>query len=142
MNDNMWEKIKNTLMYIWQLPQNLCGIIWKRVNGNNIIVEVENYVATLVGAKIYLMRSGGGVTLGKYVFISQTYKDQSAVILHDCGHVKHSKILGPLYLIVIGIPSILHAWLNGYIGCCKKSNEGYSHFFSEQWADRLAEEIC
>lgn len=137
----MKKKIIDTLLYIWQLPQNLCGLIWKRIKKDDVIVEVENYVAILVGAKVYLMKAGGGVTLGKYIFISQTYKDQSTVILHECGHVKQSKMLGPLYLIIIGIPSILHAWLNDYIGCCKKSEKGYSHFFSEQWADRLAEEI-
>ena len=81
------------------------------------------------------MKAGGAVTLGQYVFISQTYQDQSAVIRHECGHVKQSLILGPLYLIVIGIPSILHAWLNDYIGCDEE--EGYSHFYTEKWADKL-----
>ena len=46
-------------------------------------------------------------------------------------HVKQSKILGPLYLLVIGIPSILHAWLNDYIHCCANHNEGYYHFYTE-----------
>lgn len=85
------------------------------------------------------MRSRGGVTLGKYIFISQTYSDQSNVIKHECGHVRQSKILGPLYLIIIGIPSILHAALNGYIGCCKNNPKGYYHFFTEHWANKLME---
>lgn len=128
-------KILKAIKYIWQLPQNLLGVLWKNVKKESIIIEISNDDLRNVEAKGYLMRAGGAVTLGQYVFISQTYRDQSAVIRHECGHVKQSLILGPLYLIVIGIPSILHAWLNDYIGCDEE--EGYSHFYTEKWADKL-----
>lgn len=124
-------KFINIAKYMWQLPQNLCGLAWKAVKKNSRIAQVDTEDARSVGAEVWLMKAGGGVTLGKYIFISQTYQDQSAVIRHECGHVKQSLILGPLYLIVIGIPSILHAWLNDYIGCCNKHEEGYYHFYTE-----------
>lgn len=125
-------KIKNIVEYIWQLPQNLCGIIWRNVKKNDIIARVGSTDASEVDAQIYLMKSGGGLSLGKYIFISQTYKDQSLTIKHECGHVRQSKILGPLYLLVIGIPSILHAYLNSYIGCCwKEGKYNYYHFYTE-----------
>lgn len=126
--------------WVWQLPQNLCGIAWRRIKKDSIIAEVGNSIASSVNAKVYLMKTGGGVTLGKYIFISQTYQDQSKVIKHECGHVKQSKILGPLYLIIIGIPSILHAALNDYIGCCRKHKGNYYHFYTEKWANKLMEE--
>lgn len=121
--------------WIWQLPQNICGILWKSFKKDSIIAKVGSPESDKLGAIIYLMKAGGGVTLGKHIFISQTYTDCTKVIIHECGHVKQSRILGPLYLLVIGIPSILHAWLNGYIGCCR--NSGYGHFFTEKWADNL-----
>ena len=136
----MWKKIKKFIIdWIWQLPQNICGIVWRSIKKDDIIIEVGNGTSYIVGAKVYLMRSKGGVTLGKFIFISQTYLDQSSVIKHECGHVRQSKILGPLYLIIIGIPSILHAALNGYIGCCKNNPNGYYHFFTEHWANKLME---
>lgn len=116
--------------WVWQLPQNLLGVLWKNIKKDSIIIEISNDDIESVGAKAYLIKAGGAVTLGKYVFISQTY-----TIKHECGHVKQSKMLGPLYLIVIGVPSILHAWLNDYIGCDEES--GYSHFYTEKWADKL-----
>lgn len=122
--------------WIWQLPQNLLGVLWKRVKKDSIIIDISNDNIRSVGATAYLMRSAGAVTLGKYIFISQLYTDQYITIKHECGHVKQSKILGPLYLIVIGIPSILHAWLNNYIGC-DNTPEGYLHFYTEKWADKL-----
>ena len=121
--------------WVWQLPQNMLGMLWKNIKKGSIITEISNDDIESVGAKAYLIKAGGAVTLGKYVFISQTYRDQSMVIKHECGHVKQSKMLGPLYLIVIGVPSILHTWLNDYIGCDEES--GYSHFYTEKWADKL-----
>ena len=128
-------KFLEAIKYIWQLPQNLLGVLWKNVKKESIITEVSNDDLRSVEAKGYLIKAGGAVTLGQYVFISQTYQDQSATIKHECGHVKQSLILGPLYLIVIGIPSILHAWLNDYIGCDEEKD--YSHFYTEKWADKL-----
>ena len=128
--------IKNILSnWVWQLPQNLLGIIWKMIKKESVITSISNYDIRSVDAEAYLMKAGGAVTLGKYVFISQTYRDQGMTIKHECGHVKQSKMLGPLYLIVIGVPSILHAWLNDYIGCDEES--GYSHFYTEKLADKL-----
>ena len=117
--------------WVWQLPQNLLGVVWKNIKKDSIITPISNNDIESVGAKAYLIKAGGAVTLGKYVFISQTYRDQGTIIKHECGHVKQSKMLGPLYLIVIGVPSILHAWLNDYIGCCKKHKDDYYHFYTE-----------
>ena len=127
--------IRNILYWIWQLPQNLLGVLWRNIKKDSIITDISNNDIKSVGAKAYLIKAGGTVTLGKYVFISQTYRDQGMTIKHECGHVKQSKMLGPLYLIVIGIPSILHRWLNDYIGCDEES--GYSHFYTEKCADKL-----
>lgn len=132
-------KIKNIAEWIWQLPQNICGIVWRRIKKDDIIISTGNSTSFSLGAKVYLMRDGGGLTLGKYIFISQTYIDQNSIIKHECGHVKQSKMLGPLYLIIIGIPSMLHAAFNGYIGCCKRHKDGYYHWFTEKWANKLME---
>lgn len=131
-------KLKSSLLWLWQLPQNLCGIIYKSITEDNRICVIENNDSRSVGAKVYLQKTNGGISLGKYIFINQDYIDKEIVIKHECGHVKQSKILGPLYLLVIGIPSILHAWLNNYIGCCWKNGEyNYYHFYTEKWANKL-----
>ena len=131
-------KLKSSLIWLWQLPQNLCGIIYRSISEDNRICVIENNDSRSVGAKVYLQKANGGISLGKYIFINQDYIDEEIVIKHECGHVKQSKILGPLYLLVIGIPSILHAWLNNYIGCCWKNGEyNYYHFYTEKWANKL-----
>lgn len=124
-------KLKDVLMYVWQLPQNLCGLAWRSIKKDSIIATIYTLDSDAVGAEVCLMKAGGGVTLGKYIFISQTFTDQALTIKHECGHVRQSKILGPLYLIVIGIPSLIHAALNDYVGCCNNKVEGYYHFYTE-----------
>lgn len=125
--------IKFICDWIWQLPQNLCGVVYKNINKNNRIAEVENEDSRRVNAKVYLQRYIGGVTLGKYIFICQDYTDKEIVIKHECGHVKQSKILGPLYLIVIGLPSIIWAMTYNYIA----PYNSYYDFYTEKWANKL-----
>ena len=116
--------------YIWQLPQNILGSLYKECISDNIITRV-NYDAT--DYECYLTRSGGGITLGRYIFVNQHFKDLSNVILHERGHVKQSRILGPLYIIIIGIPSILWAGLHNIIA----PNKSYYWFYTESLANKL-----
>ena len=102
---------------------------WKNVVLNDrVILKVDTNF-------IYLTRNGGGVTLGRYIFVNQNYKDLSNVILHEIGHTKQSRILGPLYLIIIGIPSISWAGLRRLIPALKKIN--YYSLYTENWANKL-----
>ena len=118
--------------YIWQFIQNTLGIIYKGYLKDNIITIVDYSVTDY---EYYLTRSGGGITLGRYIFVNQNYKDLTNVILHERGHVKQSRILGPLYLIIIGIPSISWAGLRRLIPALKKIN--YYWFYTESIANKL-----
>lgn len=122
--------------WIWQLPQNLIGLIYKLIN-NSSLLPYSNETSVSLNAEVYLLPYRGGVTLGKYIFVNKSYYDLSSVIRHECGHVKQSRILGPLYLVIIGIPSLLHACINNYVGCCSNSPKGYYHFYTESWANKL-----
>ena len=118
--------------YIWQLPQNILGSLYKEYISDNIITRV-NYDAT--DYECYLTNSGGGLTLGRFIFVNQHFVYLEETILHEIGHVKQSRILGPLYLIIIGIPSISWAGLRRLIPALKKIN--YYWFYTESWANKL-----
>lgn len=120
--------IKFILDWVWQLPQNLIGIIYKSLIKEDIILTNtnDNFILSLT-------KKGGGVTLGKYVFVNQNYTDITKVIKHESGHVKQSLYLGPLYLPVIGLRSLIHASLHSTI--CKTKD--YYHYWTEKWANKL-----
>lgn len=52
------------------------------------------------------------------------------------GHVRQSRMLGPLYLPLIGLQSLCHAAVH-YDLCGRKKYKPYTHFWTERWADRL-----
>ena len=117
---------------IWQLPQNLIGSLYKEFISKDIITRI-NYDASIY--ECYLTRGGGRLTLGRFIFVNQHFTDLEETILHEIGHVKQSRILGPLYLIIIGIPSISWAGLRRLIPALKKIN--YYWFYTENWANKL-----
>ena len=125
------EKIFDFIVkYIWQAPQMLAALIWYLIKKKHILY---NSVGKFY--KVYVGANRGGVTLGDRIFISKCYQGEylSLVIAHESGHVLQSKYLGPLYLFVIGIPSILWAATHRWIAP-KKS---YYVFPTEAWANKL-----
>lgn len=130
------KKILNFISkWIWQLPQNLCGYIYKNISKNNRKEKIENTAIKKLEIEAYVKTSSGSVSLGKYIFISERRKNNRNTILHECGHSKQSRILGPLYLIIIGIPSITWTILHGHIPYFWKYS--YYSFYTERWADKL-----
>ena len=123
----MKEKIINILLYIWQLPQNILGLIIITIYGANKVYELD-------GIKYrYCSIFPGGISLGNYIIV---YSAEDNIIKHEYGHTIQSKCLGPLYLIVIGLPSIIWAGLYGNI--IPYTKNGYYKFYTEKWADKLA----
>lgn len=128
--------MKKVLHYLWQLPQNICGLVYKAILNKkcNLHSESENF-------KCYLKDSRGSVTLGKYIFVYRESRNLEESILHEKGHVVQSLRLGPLYLLVIGLPSLLHCWYNDFVDCCWTDGKyHYEHFYTEDWAEDLAYE--
>ena len=122
--------MKQLLMYLWQLPQNLLGLLYRDI----LTYKDEVYLLnTTENFTLYTKDTSGCVTLGRYIFISS--RAGSDTIKHEIGHVKQSQILGPLYLPLIGIPSILQVIVHKKIA----SNKSYYWFYTEKWANKLAE---
>lgn len=114
--------LKNVLLYLWQLPQNLVGLILLvclKGEKKHTFKDVEFY---------YCPGFSGGISLGKYIILGN--KNEKS-IKHEYGHCVQSIILGWLYLIVVGLPSILHCWL------CDHERHFYYSFYTEKWADKL-----
>ena len=61
------------------------------------------------------------------------WSNREEVIAHETdGHTVDSKIWGPLYLFIIGIPSIMWAWLYDSKKHC------YYEFYTEKRANKFA----
>lgn len=132
---------KNWLAYTWELPQALIAalIIW--VIGGDCNREWGNDAATdIVWYKVERGLFGGGICLGEYILFDAKRRVTDKDILHEYGHCKQSRMLGPLYLFVVGIPSIIR---NIYDRIAHKKWTSYSRKkwyykgWPENWADKL-----
>lgn len=126
--------IRNLILFIWQLPQHLLAILYI---GYLVMMCKDLGVDSRYKQAIVMpcvMR--GAVTLGCYVFVGLN-SEYRKTVKHELGHTIQSKILGPLYLIVIGIPSITYCGLRRIFPSLRKKN--YYDFYTEKWANNLSE---
>ena len=126
--------IRNLILFIWQLPQHIVAIIYFGylvMMCKDLGIDSRYKQATVIPC---IMR--GAVTLGNYVFVGLN-SEYKKTVKHELGHTIQSKILGPLYLIVIGIPSITYCGLRRLFPSLRKKN--YYDFYTEKWANNLSE---
>lgn len=85
------------LLYIWQLPQNLLGLL---------VILFTGAHKTAISEWVASKWPPFGVSLGNYIIFGGTGGSVDA-LKHEQGHQKQSKYLGPLYLLIIGLPSVI-----------------------------------
>lgn len=125
--------------WTWELPQTLVGACLLPFYKKSTLKVME-----FGDTKTYFSsKFPGGISLGYYVFIGWdgktklTNPSMQDTIGHECfGHSTQSKWLGPLYLPVIGLQSIVWAALYGTL--VKPTKNGYYKFWTEKWADKIA----
>lgn len=118
------------LLWIWQQPQNLVGWLLTRRSKSRLVTGTKEDEYTVYFYKKFF---NSGVSLGDYIILTRNNRDYKT-IHHEHGHQKQSRMLGPLYLIVIGLPSLLG---NIYSRLTHKSAEWYYKQPWEAWADKL-----
>lgn len=118
--------LRTILLTLWQLPQTLVGLV--------LLMFYKPYkVSTYCsGAMVYHSeKMRGGISLGKIIIVAKS--SSATTICHELGHSMQSRILGPLYLFVIGLPSLLWATTRRRLF----PKRDYYSFYTEKWADRL-----
>lgn len=117
------------VLFIWQLPQNIVALLMMPFIGKLTLISYKNYCWAFKATKM-----SGGISLGNFVFLSEYSSNSDTTLAHEQeGHVKQSHMLGWLYLIIIGIPSIIWAGIHNYLGY-----KNYYIFYTEKWANKLA----
>ena len=106
------------LKILWGLPQTLLGLFvylyWLPRAKTRYWYH---------GARVTEWTTGGGISLGLFVFVSEKasryqlngrilteQESKTGVRVHEYGHCVQSLLLGPLYLLAVGVPS--YAWAN------------------------------
>lgn len=112
---------------LWQLPQVLLAIAVlaaTRARRRQLYRGVAVFEAA---------RPRGGVSFGPIILMNRSARSER-LLRHEYGHSRQSVMLGPFYLIVVGLPSVTFAALTraGLL-----DRQTYFTRFPENWADRL-----
>jgi hypothetical protein len=130
--------LMNSLLVIWEFPQTLTGSILfliKKRRGRVYGVSWER-------ARLFV-RSDIGVSLGLFVFWvrRRDERNHASVFVnkeHEYGHAIQSRLFGPFYLPLIGVPSISRVFYSRYYRRRYDVQwRGYYSGYPENWADRL-----
>ena len=142
--------MKKTLVRLWQwtwgFPQTFAGF-WvylflklfgqRSENGRRPCPTSSFRHTAVIGWK-----KQSAMSLGMFLFVPDKQKpsfDPEPVWIHEFGHSVQSCILGPLFLPVIGLPSLL--WASLFKGFRARKKYSYYRFYSEKWANRAGERV-
>jgi hypothetical protein len=126
--------VARLLHVTWGMPQALAG--------------AAVFLACGPGLRRYRFRSAvvtewklrRGLSLGPFIFVPR--KCPRRLVVHEYGHSIQALMLGPLYLPIIVLPSLTWAGLPALERRRTRRHTSYYAFYTERWANALAERIC
>lgn len=121
-----WFYFEISIMFLWQLPQNIVALIMLPFLGKMKLIKYDLYAFVFECEKM-----NGGISLGNFIFLSPNLAKKETSILHELGHTLDSHRYSWLYLFIIGIPSICWAMF-------KPADSCYYDFFTERRANKNA----
>lgn len=117
------------IMLLWQLPQILLGFL-VRIICRTSLIRRSGYV------RFYSWGLRSGLSLGWFCFVPKDAPER--MIRHEFGHTVQSRLLGPLYMPIIGIPSFIWATLLS-LGVLKGCDP--LSFYTEKWAEKCGSRL-
>lgn len=114
------------ILSIWQIPQLLVGLVMWIFLGKKELVADRHFNFCWKAKRML-----GGISLGPISFVS-TREGEEGIAHEVDGHTVQSKLLGWLYLPVIGLPSLIHAWFY------ERGESCYYDYWCEKWANKFA----
>lgn len=130
--------LKDILFYLiqwtWGMPVNIIGGI-----AYLVCTKVLKYRHQKFGYAniVYMPWNAGGLSLGLFIFMKDRGEEPNPwsynTRIHEYGHTWQCLLLGPLYFIVVAIPSVV--WCNCFAGYREKNKVSYYWLYCESWAN-------
>lgn len=131
VNSKYFKPIFYLLQWTWGIIQNILGLlIYLYLKYTGLPEMRYRYNA----AYVTRWRLKSSMSLGMFIFMGN---EDIRTLVHEFGHSIQSCILGPFYLIVIGIPSWLWANIPILAKWRATGKVRYSAFYPEKWANYL-----
>ncbi len=121
------------IQWTWGLPVNLVGGICYIICTKILKRPHSKFGYANIA---YLPWNSGGLSLGLFIFMKDKHEIpywQYNTRIHEYGHTWQCLLLGPLYYIIIALPSVI--WCSLFNSYRKKNNVSYYWLYCENWAN-------
>ena len=130
-------RLTRIVLGLWQLPQIVLGLVVVGIFSTRRRITRREVSCVAPGTSIYRVTARRwlwGVSLGTIVLLCDHPSCDDTMVRHEYGHCIQSRMLGPLYLLVVGLPSITRLmWWR----LLRLPPSDYYRGYPEAWADRL-----
>lgn len=121
------------IQWTWGLPVNIVGGI-----AYLICTKILKHPHSKFGYAniVYLPWNAGGLSMGLFIFVRDEKEKEEwlyNVRIHEYGHTWQCLLLGPLYYLIVAIPSVI--WCNCFARYREKNNISYYKLYCEAWAN-------
>ena len=127
------------VQFTWGLPQNLAGAFWFLC----CLRKKHSLYHGAIVTRVHRKNFSGGWTFGCFIFLTEPLLPDTEhdLRIHEYGHTVQSLFLGPLWSLVIGLPSMLWCNLPPFQRLRRDRAIPDSALYCEGWADRLGQKV-
>ena len=118
---------------VWGLPQTAIGSCMF------FLLRHTNRWARYRSAYVMEWKLDSGLSMGMFIFVPRD--TPRSLLVHEYGHTLQSLLLGPLFLPVVVLPSLVWAGLPQARRYRARKNFSYYRFPVERWANRLSHRV-
>ena len=118
---------------VWGMPQTVVGatMFW--------LLRRTNRWTRFRSAYVMEWALDAGLSMGLFIFLPRG--SARSLLVHEYGHTIQSLMLGPLYLLVVVLPSLAWAGLPRMQRFRDARQVSYYRFYTERWANKLARKV-
>lgn len=102
----------NFILAIWQCTQWIPGLIGLAIFHNYTIYRNESAGVTVIKVNKGYFIGGACFSCGPIIFVTPNCNEN--VVKHETGHSVQSLIFGPLFHLIISIPSVILFWIRKF----------------------------
>lgn len=136
-------KLQTALFYLiqwtWGLPVNIIGGIAFLICTKALKRPYSKFGFSNI---VYVPWNAGGLSMGLFIFMKDNHEKKEWTYntrIHEYGHTWQCLLLGPLYFIVVALPSVI--WCNCFKKYREKNNISYYKLYCESWANSFGEKF-
>ena len=121
---------------LWGFPQTIVGVVV-------LLAHIRHPHYRFHGAIVTPWNKKGSLSVGPFIFLSRHLKPEFVehILVHEYGHCIQSLIFGPLYLLVMGLPSLIWGELPALRKLRREEHVPYFGFYTERLANYLGTKV-